>query len=82
MRGVAETERVPPAIGVTVRADELPDGFLTARIEFTEVVSTNAVPLICDVPVARPTAVYSRSAPSRVNIGWPGSVTDTWDEIR
>ena len=82
MRSVAETGRVPPASGEIVRAIELPAGFLTVRIEFTEVVWTKAVAVICDVPVARPTTVYASSAPSRVRINWPASVTGTWNETR
>ena len=82
MRSVADTGSVPPASGVIVRAVELPDGFLTVRIEFTEVVSTKAVPVICDVPVARPTTVYANSIPSRVRTNWPASLTGTWNETR
>ena len=63
----AETGLVPPASGVIVSAVELPVGFLTVRIELTDVVVTIAIPMICDVPVARPTTVYAKSAPLIVN---------------
>jgi len=46
----------------------LPAGFLTVKIELTEVVVTMAIPTISEVPVARPTTVYAKSAPFKVNI--------------
>ena len=51
----AYTGRVPQASGVIVRAVELPAGFLTVKIEFSSVVVTMLIPIISDVPVARPT---------------------------
>jgi len=42
----AETERVPPATGVIVRAAAFPAGFLTVIIELTAVVVISAVPTV------------------------------------
>ena len=67
MTRCAETGRVPPASGVIVKAAALSAGFLTVNIESTEVVVTIAIPIICEVPVARPTTVYSKSAPFKVS---------------
>lgn len=67
----ADTGRVPPESGVIVSAVEFPEGFLTVNIELTDVVVTIAVPIICEVPVARPKTVYSKSAPFKVNISCP-----------
>jgi len=53
----AETGRVPPANGVIVSAVALPAGFLTVKTELTVDVVTRAMPIICSVPVARPTTV-------------------------
>lgn len=75
---MADTGRVPPANGVIVSPFEFPAGFTTARIELLVVVVTNAVDVICDVPVARPTTVYARSALLSVSTNWPDSNTGTW----
>ena len=53
----ADTERVPPASGVIVKAAAVPAGLRTVRTEFVVVVSTSAMPTICEAPVARPTTV-------------------------
>ena len=42
----ADTGRVPPASGVMVSAVVLPARLRTVKIEFIEVVSTNATPTI------------------------------------
>ena len=65
----AETGRVPPDKGVIVTAAAFPAGLRTVRTEFTDVVSTSAVPTICEVPVALPATVYGRSAPLSVGKG-------------
>lgn len=62
---------VPPARGVIVNAAALPAGFLTVKTELTDVVSTKAIPTICNVPVALPATVYDKSAPLSVNNNWP-----------
>lgn len=53
----AETGLVPPARGVMVKAVELPVGFRTVSIELMTVVVTRVIPIIWEVPVARPTTV-------------------------
>ena len=73
----AETGRGPPASGVIVSAAAAPAGFCTVKTELMTVVSTIAIPTIWEAPVARPTTVYSRSAPFRVRINCPASVTLT-----
>jgi len=77
----AETGRVPLASDVIVSAAALPAGFLTVKMEFIDVVSTIDIPIIWDVPVARPTTVYAKSAPFKVNISCPASFTFTWNNI-
>ncbi|MDU0204704.1 hypothetical protein ACYEXS_25075 [Paenibacillus sp. MAH-36] len=54
MTRCAETGIVPPATGVMVRAVELPAGFLTVMMELMIVVCKILMPVICEVPVARP----------------------------
>ncbi len=71
MTKCAETGRVPPAKGVMVSAAGLLAGFRTVRMELMVVVSTIAMPAICEAPVARPTTVYARSAPFSVRSSWP-----------
>ena len=46
MTRCAETGLVPPAKGVMVSAAEFPAGFLTVKIELTDVVVTIAIPMI------------------------------------
>jgi hypothetical protein len=46
MTTCTETDRVPPAKGVIVKAVELPTGLRTVRIELNEVVSTIGNPTI------------------------------------
>ena len=53
----ADTGLVPPASGVIVRAVEFPAGFLTVKIEFADEVEIILIPMISEVPVARPTTV-------------------------
>jgi hypothetical protein len=65
---LAETAPVPPAKGVIDNAAAFPAGFLTVKIEFITVVDTSTIPIICEAPVARPTTVYSKSAPFKVKI--------------
>ena len=79
MTKCAETGRVPPASGVMVNAAAVPSGFRTVKIELIEVVSTIAIPTIWEVPVARPTTVYAKSAPFKVRMSCPASVTLTWN---
>ena len=50
----AETGRVPPALGVTVSAAAFEEGLRTVSVEFAVVVVKMTVPVISDVPVARP----------------------------
>lgn len=57
MTRCADTGLVPPARGVIVSAVELLAGFLTVNIELVVVVVTRLIPIISDVPVARPTTV-------------------------
>ena len=57
----AETDSVPPARGVMVKAVELSAGLRTVSIEFMTEVCTMAIPTICEVPVALPTTVYASS---------------------
>ena len=78
----AETGLVPPVKGVIVSAVALPAGFLTVNIEFVSVVIIIAVSMICEVPVALPTTVYSKSSPFKVNNNCPASFMLTWNNIR
>ena len=77
MTRCAETGLVPPASGVIVSAVELPAGFRTVNTELMLVVVTIAIPIIWLVPAARPTTVYYKSAPFKVNINCPASSTLT-----
>lgn len=58
---------MPPAFGVIVNSVAFSAGFLTVNIEFSEVVVIIAVPIICEVPVALPTTVYSSSEPFKLS---------------
>ena len=53
----ADTGLVPPASGVIVKAVEFLAGFLTVSIQFTDVVVIMLIPIISEVPVARPPTV-------------------------
>ena len=72
---------MPPASGVIVSAAALPAGFLTVKTEFSSVVVIMLRPTIALVPVARPTTVYARSAPFKVNKSCPASLTPTLNKI-
>ena len=78
----AETGRVPPASGVIVSAAALLAGLRTVKMELMVVVVRMDIPIICEAPVARPTTVYSKSAPFKVNSNCPASSTLTSNSTR
>ena len=53
--------------------------WLYVKLEFTDVVVTRAKPIIWSVPVALPTALYSKSLPFKVSISCTASLTLTWN---
>ena len=75
----ADTECVPPAIVVIVRAVELPAGLITANTELTDDVVTNEIPTIWLVPVALPTTEFAIKDAFNVNANCPASLTLTWN---
>ena len=71
---------MPPALGVIVSAIGLSVGFLTVKVELMLVVVTIAIPIIWEVPVARPTTVYANSLPFKVKTSWAASSILTWND--
>ena len=70
----ADTGLVPPATGVTVKADTSADGFEILIIELLLVVVIKLNPTICDVPVARPTTEFNCSIEFNLIHNCPASV--------
>ncbi len=77
----AETAFVPPAIGLTVSATRFPVGLLTLRVVFNVDVVKSVLPIIWEVPVARPTKVRASSTPLTTNTSCPASAILTCQVI-